>query len=208
MNISVDGVTVRFKTEPEELFEAEKSGAKPNTVRILDAYEAGQIRRKPPTKIIIQHQQEIFLRTITNIHMTADFFGKVIAIFSWSNEIVRDPYAYTMGLDEQEPFPPLRYQAINVSLPLLKRLDAFRGEKTHDEVISKLLGFFYKPPSHQHTMPQNSEERDGFVAVTLSKQMHHTLQHRFSGRTINSVVQELYETYLYKLAVEEGLLRD
>jgi hypothetical protein len=78
--------TVRFKTDPESLFEAEKSGAKPNTVRILDAYEADLIRCNPPTKIIIQHQQEIFQRTLTDINLNYNVLGKVIAIFSWTNE--------------------------------------------------------------------------------------------------------------------------
>jgi hypothetical protein len=110
MNISHDGVTVRFKTEPEELFEAEKSGAKPNTVRILDAYEADQIKHKPPTEIIIQHQQEIFLRTITHIHFNYNVLGKVIVVISWTNEnhhhhtkpnpTGHDPYAHTMSLDQ------------------------------------------------------------------------------------------------------------
>ena len=86
MNISPDGVTVRFKTEPEDLFMAEKSSAKPNTVRILDIDEYHQLRKHNPKKIIIQHQQEVFLRTITNIHATKGVFGKVIVVISWTNE--------------------------------------------------------------------------------------------------------------------------
>jgi hypothetical protein len=86
MNISPDGVSVRFKTEPKELFEAEKLGTKPNTVRILDIDEYHQLRKRNPKKIIIQYQQEIFLRTITNIHATKNVFGKVIVVISWTNE--------------------------------------------------------------------------------------------------------------------------
>jgi hypothetical protein len=85
MNISHDGVTVRFKTEPEELFLAEKSGAKSNTVRIIDNDEYEMLNARTPKKIIIQYQEEIFLRTLTNLHF-AKLFGKVIVIFSWANK--------------------------------------------------------------------------------------------------------------------------
>jgi hypothetical protein len=86
MKISHDGTTVGFKTEPKELFEAEKSGAKPNTVRILDIDEYHQLRKANPKKIIVQYQQEIFLRTIINLHVTEGVFGKVIVVISWTNE--------------------------------------------------------------------------------------------------------------------------
>jgi hypothetical protein len=86
MNISPDGVTVRFKTEPEELFLTEKSGAKSNTVRILDLDEWKRIKACPPKKIIIQHEREIFLRTLTNISRVGVLLGKVVAVFSWVNE--------------------------------------------------------------------------------------------------------------------------
>ena len=86
MKISHDGTTVSFKTESEELFFAEKSGSKSNTVRILDASEADQIKRAPPKKIIIQHQQEVFLCTLTHICIAGELLGKAIVIFSWANE--------------------------------------------------------------------------------------------------------------------------
>jgi hypothetical protein len=86
MNISPDGVTVRFKTEPEDLFLSEKSGAKPNTVRIIDHYERQQLEKKLPQKIIIQYRQEIILRTITNVYVSEKILGKYLAIFSWIDE--------------------------------------------------------------------------------------------------------------------------
>lgn len=86
MKISHDGTTVSFKTKPEELFQLEKSGAKSNTVRILDYDEYQQLKKSNPKKIIIQYQQEIFLRTITNIYVTEDVLGKVIVVFSWTNK--------------------------------------------------------------------------------------------------------------------------
>lgn len=83
MNISHDGISVRFKTEPEEVFLAEKSGAKSNTVRILDLDEWQRLKKCDPKKIIIQYKHEIFLRTLTNIHFGGSIFGKVFVIFSW-----------------------------------------------------------------------------------------------------------------------------
>ena len=85
MNISYDGSTVSFKTEPEELFLAEKSGAKSNTVRILDVSEANQIKC-PPKKIVIQHGHELFLRQLTHICIAGEALGKAIVIFSWTHE--------------------------------------------------------------------------------------------------------------------------
>jgi hypothetical protein len=190
MNISPDGVTVRFNTEPYELFEAEKSGAKPNTVRILDLNEYHQLRQANPQKIIIQHKQEIFLRTITHSYVTDIIFGKVIVVISWINEkhhhpILREtehsPGDHTMSLDpadvllrndekattavkiEVEGAAPLQMQAINISSSLLKLVDKYSGEKTYDEFIRTLLANWCVPP-HQHppawTIPVGPEGED------------------------------------------------
>jgi hypothetical protein len=97
MNISHDGVFVRFKTEPEELFLAEKSGVKSNTVRILDLDEWKRINSSPPKKIIIQHEHEVFLRTLTHIYKAGILLGKVIAIFSWTHE------KHNQTIPEQDP---------------------------------------------------------------------------------------------------------
>jgi len=86
MNISPDGKTVRFKTEPEALFLAEKSGAKQNTVCIIDAYEVEQLRKHEPEKIIVQYQQEILLRTITHVYVSNGILGRYLAIFSWHHK--------------------------------------------------------------------------------------------------------------------------
>lgn len=133
MSISPDGMTVRFITEPEGLFEAEKTGAKPNTVRLLDAFEADLIRRNPPTKIIIQHQQEVFLRDLTHIHETA-VLGKFIVVFSWTNA----PHQHTPPVAEL----PLDVQAINISLPLREKLDIGRGNRTYSEFLEEILKSF------------------------------------------------------------------
>ena len=131
MNISPDGYTVRFKTEQKELFEAEKSGVKSNTVRILDYYEYKQLKKRNPKMIIIQRQQEIFLRAITHMHFTEIIFGKVIVVISWAR--LKTHHQRT---DEE---PPLDVQAINISLGLLEKLDACRGVESYDVFIASLL---------------------------------------------------------------------
>lgn len=169
MNISYDGTTVSFKTEPEELFLAEKSGAKSNTVRILDKDEYRQLRKADPKKIIIQYQQEIFLRTLTNLHVTDDVFGKVIVVFSWTNEehnhtptinIERDPYAHTMSLKEGGESSI----AEGLSRELQVTLDNLRGKLSLNGLIRKMLDCYLTPP-HQHPPawtfpPEEGEEKE------------------------------------------------
>jgi len=87
MNISPDGVTVRFTIiNDDALFNAEKSGAKSNTVRIIDQYDRERLRKQLPQKIIIQNRDEIFLRTLTNVYVSDRVLGKYLAVFSWANE--------------------------------------------------------------------------------------------------------------------------
>lgn len=144
MKISYDRTTVRFKTEPEELFLAEKSGVKSNTVRILDAFEADQIKCNPPKKIIIQYQQEIFQRTLTHICIAGEAFGKVIVIFSWQGNEKHNPFKHIPGIDKQ------------------------------------------------------SSADDASTAVTVSRNLHRLLQSIAHGRSLNSVIQELYEVSQYQ----------
>jgi hypothetical protein len=161
MNISHDGVTVRFKTEPEELFLAEKSGAKSNTVRIIDNDEYEMLNARTPKKIIIQYQEEIFLRTLTNLHF-AKLFGKVIVIFSWANE------KHHHSMPEQDP----------------------------------------DQEAHIHSMPYEPSIDERFVAITISKGMHSLIQSIAHGRTMNMVIQELYERYMFQISEERGPLHD
>lgn len=182
MNISPDWLTVRFHTEPNELFEAEKSGAKPNTVRILDANEYRQLRQANPQKIIIQHEQEFFVRTITHIYVTDIIFEKVAVVISWINEKHHHPTSisekpdirdHTMSLDEvhsmpiegkpdtideADPEPPLPVQAIYISLHVFEKLNFYRGAKTTNEFISDMLDVYlgtkYPDTSEWHGGPQ------------------------------------------------------
>lgn len=219
MNVSPDGKTVRFKTEPEDLFYSEKSGAKPNTVRIIDHYERQQLKKKIPHKIIIQHQQEIFLRTVTHVYVSEMILGKYIAIFSWTKEkqpivpAAPDAKAHTTNVNNEiaKPVPEIEepidtsYTEIGIPLTLINDLNWNRGKDTIPEFISKLLDYFINRTMHEDL---NTEDKHGFVAIGISRQMFNTLQNAFHDRTMNSVVQELYETYLYKHAIERGPLHD
>jgi hypothetical protein len=158
MKISHDGTTVSFKTEPEELFEAEKSGAKSNTVRILDASEADQIKC-PPKKILIQCGQEIFLRSLTHICIAGELLGKAIVIFSWQENEKHNPFKHIPGIDEE-------------------------SNSTHT------------PAEDGPSEPSPLD--DAFAAVTVSKNLRGLLQSIAHGRSINSVIQELYEASQYQ----------
>jgi hypothetical protein len=162
MNISPDGVTVHFKTEPEELFLAEKSGAKSNTVRILDLDDWKRINSSPPKKIIIQNQQEVILRTLTHICRAGVLLGKVIVIFSWTHEKQHH------STPEQDPY--------------------------------KI--------AHIHSMPYEPSIDERFVAITISKGTLSLIQSIAHGRTMNKVIQELYERYMFPISEERGPLHD
>jgi hypothetical protein len=225
MNISHDGVTVRFKTEPEELFLAEKSGTKPNTVRIIDTDEYEMLNAHTPKKIIIQYQEEIFLRTLTNLHF-AKLFGKVIVIFSWTHEkhqpahihsMPYEPGNYKPCAEEVDPDenPSMkqtlspeeqgshRYeQTIKISTSLRKKLDSYRYAKMYDTFISELLA------NYIHTADKQQSIDDTFAAITISKGTLALIQSIAHGRTMNKVIQELYERYRFQRAEERGPLHD
>ena len=148
MNISYDGVTVSFETESEELFLAEKSGTKSNTVRIIDQDERQQLKKELPEKIIIQHEQEIILRTLTHVYVSEMVLEKNIAIFSWTNEKHHhqtldendyNPYAHNLCLDKQELPIDLTHTTILIPRTLVADLNLQRRMTPIPEFISNLL---------------------------------------------------------------------
>lgn len=163
MNISPDGITVRCKIIDEELFEAEKSGAKCNVMKLIDVYEFEELSKKLPEKIIVQHDQEIFLRALSHVYITDRVFGSYkFAIFSWTHNKHHHPIpseekpdlrAHNMSIDElQLDEPPLYVQAINISLPLREKLDNYRDDRTYDELISDMLkNYLSSPPQDPAT---------------------------------------------------------
>lgn len=218
MNISPDGFTVRFKTEPEDLFYSEKSGAKPNTVRIIDHYERQQLKKKLPHKIIIQHGQEIFLRTITHVYVSEMILGKYLAIFSWTNEKHHHPglnendpnaLAHTMSIDEVEPAIDLIQTAILIPRRLVADLNTYRDKATIPEFISKLLDNYEQPPTPTHyPHPQNRTTTDDTALIAISEGMKDTLKNIAQGRSMDKIIRDLYQIHLNKHAEEVGPLHD
>lgn len=192
MNISYDGTTVTFKTEPRELFAAEKSGTKPNTVRILDIDEYHQLRKQNPKKIVIQYRQEIFLRTITNLHVTEGVFGKVIVVISWTNE--EHTPTVEPGPHNVEPIPEVpTMPSISKCVACLKGMqEVMEHGPATGAPKSEEAGFY---PPH-------------IVSITITKDTHKLLQGIAHGRSINTVIRELYQTYSDKLAEERGAMHD
>jgi hypothetical protein len=151
MNISYDGKRVTFKTAPKELFEAEKSGTKPNTVRILDIEEYHQLRKHNPKKIIIQYQHEIFLRTITNIHATKGVFGKVIVVISWTNE----RYHHTIPEETVSPGHGDHTPGLddNLEIPIVPPIHIRSGGKVTGEVTFTMTEGENAPAVGPHSVP-------------------------------------------------------
>jgi len=158
MKISYDGKRVTLKTEHDDLFEAEKSGAKPNTVRIINSSDREELRKHLPQKILIQSQEEIFLRTLTNVYVSDKVLGKYLAVFSWTNEkhplyTARendsDPGAHIICTDE-EPQIDMSQTAILIPRSLLIDLNRSRGDETLPAFISKLLESHTQLP-HSHS---------------------------------------------------------
>ena len=155
MNISPDGVTVRFTTEPEELFRAEMSGAKPNTARLINANEKSQLEKYEPKKIIIQFQQEFFLRTITHVYVSEMILlEKYLAVFSWTNEdhqhVIAGPckddlLAHTMSLDQEPPIDTPQ-SVIRLPTPLIHELIALSGDGILPKLIERMIKSYTVPP--------------------------------------------------------------
>ena len=216
MKINYNGTTVTFKTESKELFEVEKSGAKSNTVRILDTDEWRQLKKPDsngPKMIITQYQQEIFLRHLTNVYLGGVILGKCIVIFSWepkgryghSQRIKEHPSGlrdHNMSLDELSP--------ILLPRSLIHDLGTHRRNRSHAEFIFDLLDehiIFQATEQRAHRLGQEEAmpaaetsppSEESFAAITVSKGTLGLLQSIAHGRTMNMVVNELYETCMYQ----------
>lgn len=177
MNISPDGLTVRFETESEELFELEKSGAKSNVLHVMDFDEWRHIKKHNPTKIIIQYQQEFFHRTLTNIHLAGEMLNTWVVIFSWMQERSTD-----------------HYHSIKVSTD---------HELTHTVTFNEnTLPGPHSVPFEQgdHSVGLQQEEEpsidEKFHAITVSTQTLAILQDLAHGQSMDSAIRVLHESYL------------
>ena len=215
MNISYDGTSVSFKTEPEELFEAEKSGAKPNTVRIVDQDKYLRLVKANPKKIFIQHQQEIFLRTITHVHATEGVFGKVIVVISWRNEehhhvvtrgtVPHGPGDHTQSLDgphsvHVEPGPhnlsPDYIPDVPATPAICRCIDCIRG-------IDRVMGNEIKDE-----LPVHTTSLDELAPVLLPRTLIYDLGRFRQDGSHADFIRKLLLEHLNKLAEERGPMHD
>ena len=214
MKISHDGTTVTFKTGPKVLFEAEKSGAKPNTVRILDYDEYLQLVKANPKKILIQHQQEIFLRTITHVYVTEDVLGKVIVVISWNekhhHQVQRETVPHGPGDHTQslvgphsvpvEPGPhnlsPDYIPEVPATPAICRCIDCIRG-------IDRVMGNGIEDDFHVHTTGL-----DELAPVLLPRTLIHDLDRFRPDGSHADFIRKLLLEHLNKLAEERGPMHD
>jgi hypothetical protein len=175
MYISPDGVTVRFKTEPEELFLAEKSGAKPNLLCLMDFDEWSILKKHNPTKIIIQHQQEIFLRTLTNIHLEGEMLNMWVVTFSWTHPKQHPESCHVHVITEPDPYSPLSHSmSLDLTPPPVQGPHSAPAE----------------------TVPEEPSIDKKFHAITISTQTLAILQDLAHGQSLDSAIRALHESYL------------
>lgn len=234
MNIRLDGMSIFVETKLEELFEAEKSGAKSNIVRIISHAEYRKLKDAAPTKIIIAHRQEGFLRAITNICATGELCSKVVAVISWTNgkhhhptfnENTPDPFAHTQRLDEEES--PIPNDPILLPRTLIQQLLGYRGTEPLDQtiiLIPKTLVADLDWERGKTSIPEFISELlkyyvkhagkgglpfdEKFVCLTISRNLHHLLESIAHGRSMNMVIRELYEASQFAHYKEDGPLHD
>jgi len=231
MNVSVDGKTIRFKTESDALFNSEKSGAKPNTVRIIDAYDRDRIQEKLPEKIIVQHQQEIFMRTITHVYVSEQILGKYLAVFSWTNEkhhhpleadlTDNDPEAHIMCPD-QEPQIDTTQSTILLPRTQIHELIHLAGDRPLPELIASMLKAYTVPPhchppawtlGDEYNKPeQETTDHDAHnIDTELIKQTFlltkeqsvQVLEMLSPGSPLNRIIQQMHNVELDKKKEQE-----
>ena len=153
MSISPDGKVIRVFTLSPYTFAIEKSGRKANAIIRLNTDEYRKIISTPPKKIVIQHEQAIFTRTITDITLIEEILEEYIVNVSWEQHTTEhahtlhtsgnfDPnYDHSQCLEEED-----EYRLIPVSTRLLHELDAHKANLTYDQYIDDLFMFYTKPP--------------------------------------------------------------
>jgi hypothetical protein len=80
-------LNIRFKSIPS-FWTAEESGAKPNTVRIMDVppLDFTDTRFEPDERTITMvnsRDGREFTRTLTDVSVVGDLLGKVLVVWSW-----------------------------------------------------------------------------------------------------------------------------
>ena len=81
--------TVVFRST-SKMYALEKSGKRPNTVRLLDRDDVEDLLlgKSEPSYIVIRNSvtEQQFERELTNISVIGELCGKTIVVFSWRHE--------------------------------------------------------------------------------------------------------------------------
>lgn len=207
MNISHDGTTVSFKTEPEEVFLAEKSGAKSNTVRIVDNDEYERLNMHTPKKIIIRYKQELFLRTLTNLYF-AKLFGNVLVIFSWEHPKKHPHSDHVHVTTEPDLHSPLSHSMRLDDEPYSASLPGPHSVPFEQGAHSVGLQQEVETPAEMCETVEEPSIDTRFAEITISNGTLALLQSLAHGRTMNRVIKELYKRYMCAEAKEKVALHD
>ena len=149
MSISPDGKVIRVFTLSPYTFAIEKSGRKANAIIRLNTDEYLKIISTSPKKIVIQHEQAIFTRTISDITLVEEILGMKLVNISWEQHTTEhthtfenvDPnYTHSQCLEEEG-----EYRLITVSTRLLHELDEHKADLSYNQYIKNLLMFYTKP---------------------------------------------------------------
>ena len=137
MDLSPDGYTLRVVSASAFTFDAEKSGKKCNILLPLTSTQYDDLNRKPPQKIIIQYEDEVFLRTVSDIRALGSICQTLFVNLSWKHHSLVDT---TQILDSQQTV------IIPISKKLKNDLDAHRADLTYDQYILDILTYYTEPP--------------------------------------------------------------
>lgn len=75
-----------YFTAERKWFDAERSGEKPNTVRLMDDREWAEIQAADLTGVVIAFDERTFTRRLTGIFDLGPLLGKHLVIFCWEPE--------------------------------------------------------------------------------------------------------------------------
>ena len=143
MSISPDGKVIRVFTLSPYTFATEQSSRKANAIIRLNADEYRKIVSTPPKKIVIQHEQAIFTRTITDITLIEEILEEYIVNVSWEQHTT-DHVHTSENSDSQCLKEEDEYRLIPVSTRLLHELDEHKADLSYNQYIKNLLMFYTK----------------------------------------------------------------
>ena len=173
-------------------------------MRILDVSEANQIKC-PPKKIVIQHGQEVFLRQLTHICIAGEALGKAIVIFSWEP---RPASSETDHLSTDVLTAPAPTDDAFIAVTVSRNLHGLLQSIAHGRSTNSVIQELYEASQYQQFKAEEgtseaSQDRS-IILIAISKGMFDILEKLSNGRSTDTVIRELYQTYLTKHAEGVG----